>query len=104
MRAQWSLQQNMCAEYVRVDPKKPEVEKLVPRASDHIVRVDPRQEDVCFATAVAHVVLRHVEGLALQMRDKLPGVSVGVCLCVCVCVFGLLVSVVQPPVVTCSTK
>lgn len=70
------LKQNMCAEYVWVDPAKPEVRKLVPRATDQIVRVDPRQEDIGFATAVAHVVLRHVEGLALHMSTKLPGVRV----------------------------
>ena len=73
MRAQWTLQQNMSAEYVRIDPKQPEVRKLVPRASDHIERVDPRQEDVCFATAVAHVVLRHVESLTGGMKEKPAG-------------------------------
>ena len=73
VRAQWTLQQNMSAEYVWIDPKKPEVMKLVPRASDYIQRVDPRQEDVCFATAVAHVVLRHVESLTEGMKEKLRG-------------------------------
>ena len=73
MRAQWTLQQNMSAEYVRVDPKQPEVRKLVPRASDHIERVDPRQEDICFATAVAHVVLRHVESLTKGVKEKPAG-------------------------------
>ena len=74
VRAQWMLKQSMCAEYVWVDPGKPEVKKLVPRASDQIIRVDPRQEDICFATAVAHVVLKHVEGLALQISQNLPGI------------------------------
>lgn len=76
VRAQWTLQQNMCAEYVWIDPKRPEVSKLVPRASDHINRVDQRQEDVSVATAVAHVVLRHVESLAVGMSEKLPGARV----------------------------
>ena len=74
VRAQWMLKQNMCAEYVWVDPAKPEVKKLVPRASDQIIRVDPRQEDIYFSTAVAHVVLKHVEGLALQSSQNLPGI------------------------------
>lgn len=79
VRAQQALSQNMYAQYVRVDPAKPEVKKLVPRASDQIVRVDPRREDISFATAVAQVVLQHVEGLALMLRTKLPGVSERVC-------------------------
>ena len=66
----------MCAEYVWIDPKSPEVSKLVPRASDHIKRVDPRQEDVSVATAVARVVLRHVESLTVGMSEKLPGAHV----------------------------
>ena len=72
MTAQWQLKKNMCAEYIRVDPNNTEVKQLVPTASDEVVRVKPKEEDCCFATALAHVVLEHVEGLAKQLEQQ-PG-------------------------------
>ena len=73
VRAQWALKSHMCAEFVRVDPANAEVQRLVPRASDQIVKVCARQDDCQFAKAVAGTVLRHVEGLAVHLSGKLPG-------------------------------
>ena len=76
VRAQWTLKSNMCAEFVRVDPANAEVQRLVPRASDQVVKIYPRQDDRHFAKAIADVILRHVEALAVTLFEKLPGMVV----------------------------
>ncbi len=73
MRAQWQLKTNMCAEFINIAPTDVEVAKLVPRASDQVIRVQPRAEDSAFGGSVASVVLRHIEGLVPQMAEMLPG-------------------------------
>ena len=77
MRAQWQLKTNMCAKFINVDPEDVEVAKLVPRATDQVVTVQPRAEDVEFSVSLAHIVMRHVEGLAAQMANLLPGMLTG---------------------------
>ena len=72
---QWQLQSNMCAQFVNIDPEDMEVASLVPRATDRVIRVEPRPEDADFSKRLAGVVLRHVEGLVVQWFTCVTGVA-----------------------------
>ncbi len=73
VNVQWQLKSNMCAQFINIDPEDVEVTRLVPRATDQVIRVKPRPEDADFSRRLAGVVLRHIEGLVVQMSQVLPG-------------------------------
>ena len=73
VRVQWQLKTNMCSDFINVDPHDVEVARLVPRAATQEVRVPPRTQDAEFAGTLANVILVHIDGLAPQMADMLPG-------------------------------
>ena len=73
VNVQWQLKSNMCAQFINIDPEDVEVARLVPRATDRVIRFEPRPEDADFSRRLAGVVLRHVEGLVAQMSQVLPG-------------------------------
>lgn len=76
---QWQLKSNMCAQFINIDPEDVEVARLVPRATDRVIRVAPRPEDADFSKRLAGVVLRHVEGLVGHMSQLLPGMQTANC-------------------------
>lgn len=63
----------MCSSFIRVDPAGVEVARLVPRATDQVIKVQPRAEDAVFSANLACVLLDHVEGLVVQMTQQVPG-------------------------------
>ena len=64
----------MCSSFIRVDPAGVEVAKLVPWATDQVIKVQPRAADAVFSASVARVLLDRVEGLVVQMTQQVPGV------------------------------
>jgi len=76
---QCQLQSNMCAQFINIDPEDVEVARLVPRATDRVMRVAPRPEDADFTKRLADVVLTHVEWLVVQMSQVLPGMLTAKC-------------------------
>jgi len=76
---QCQLQSNMCAQFINIDPEDVEVARLVPRATDRVIRFEPRPEDADFTKRLADVVLTHVEGLVVQMSQVLPGMLTAIC-------------------------
>ncbi|DBA88745.1 TPA: hypothetical protein ACH3X1_004164 [Trebouxia sp. C0004] len=73
VNVQWQLKSNMCAQFINIDPEDVELASLVPRATTRVIRVAPRPEDADFSKRLAGVVLRHVEGLVVEMSQVLPG-------------------------------